>query len=84
MKYTSNKQDIKSGAAIVNTISSLKNWCTKGITRVKHLLGPDNNFFSLNDFCCKYEILTYLLSYLLTPSQLLRINIGCKVSSDRF
>ena len=23
---------------------------------MKHLLGPDNNFLSLNDFRCKYEI----------------------------
>ena len=23
---------------------------------MKHLLGPDNTFLSLNDFCCKYEI----------------------------
>ena len=22
---------------------------------MKHLLGPDNTFLSLNDFCCKYE-----------------------------
>ena len=23
---------------------------------MKHLLGPNNTFLSLNDFCCKYEI----------------------------
>ena len=33
-----------------------QNWFTKGITRVTHLLGMDNNFLSLNDFRCKYEI----------------------------
>jgi len=38
------------------TVVFLKNWFTKGKTRVKHLLGPDNNFLSLNDFRCKYEI----------------------------
>ena len=41
---------------IANKTVFLKNWVTKGITRVKHLLGSDNTFLSLNDFCCKYEI----------------------------
>jgi len=30
---------------------------------VKHLLGPDNTFLSLNDFCCKYEIDPHPLSF---------------------
>ena len=30
---------------------------------MKHLLGPDNTFFSLNDFCCKYEIDLLPLSF---------------------
>ena len=40
-----------------------KNWFTKGITRVKHLLGSGNTFLSLNDFCCKYEIDPRRLSF---------------------
>ena len=35
---------------IANKTVFLKNWFSKGITRVKHLLGPDNTFLSLNDF----------------------------------
>ena len=35
----------------------------RGITRVKHLLGPDNNFLSLNDFRCKYGIDPHPLSF---------------------
>ena len=38
------------------TVFFFKNWFIKGITRVKHPLGPDNNFLSLNDFRCKYGI----------------------------
>jgi len=34
---------------IANKTVFLKNWFTMGITRVKHLLGPDNNFLSLNE-----------------------------------
>ena len=30
---------------------------------MKHLLGPDNTFLSLNDFCCKYEIEARPLSF---------------------
>ena len=41
---------------IANKSVFLKNWFSKGITRVKHLSGPDNTFISLNDFCCRYEI----------------------------
>ena len=41
---------------IANKTVFLKNWFTKGITRVKQLLGSDNTFLSLNDSCCKYEI----------------------------
>ena len=41
---------------IANKTVFLKNLFTKGITRVKHLLGSGNTFLSLNDFCCKYEI----------------------------
>ena len=41
---------------IANKTVFFKNWFIKGITRVKHLLGPDNNFLSLNDFRCKYGI----------------------------
>ena len=41
---------------IANKTVFLKSWFLKGITRVKHLLGPNNTFLSLNDFCCKYEI----------------------------
>ena len=52
-----------------------KNWFSKGITRVKHLLGPNNTFLSLNDFCCKYEIDLRPLNYF-------RTDIGCKVSSQ--
>jgi len=48
---------------IANKTVFLKNWFTKGITRVKHLLGPDNNFHSLNDFRCKYEIDPRSLSF---------------------
>ena len=41
---------------IANKTVFFKNWFIKGITQVKHLLGPDNNFLSLNDFRCKYGI----------------------------
>ena len=41
---------------IANQTVFFQNWLTKGITRVKQLLGPDNNFLSLNDFRCKYGI----------------------------
>ena len=41
---------------IANKTVFLKNWFSKEITRMKHLLGPENTFLSLNDFCCKYEI----------------------------
>ena len=35
---------------IANKTIFLKKWFSKGITPVKHLLGPDNTFLSLNDF----------------------------------
>ena len=41
---------------IVNKPVFFKDWCTKGIIMVKHLLGPDNNtFLSLKDFRSKYD-----------------------------
>jgi len=45
------------------TVFFKKNWFTKGITQGKHLLGPDNNFLSLNDFRCKYDIDPHPLSF---------------------
>ena len=48
---------------IANQTVFFQNWLTKGITRLKQLLGPDNNFFSLNDFRCKYGIDTRPLSF---------------------
>ena len=48
---------------IANKTVFLKNWFTKGITWVKHLLGSDNTFLSLNNFCCKYEIEPRPLSF---------------------
>jgi len=41
---------------IANKTIFFQNWFNKGITRVKHLMGSDNNFLSLSDFRCKYEI----------------------------
>lgn len=41
---------------IANKTIFFQNWFNKEITRVKHLLGSDNNFLSLSDFRCKYEI----------------------------
>ena len=38
------------------TVFFFQNWFTKGISRVKQLLGLDNNFLSLNDFHSKYGI----------------------------
>ena len=34
-----------------------KDWLGKGVTKMRHLLGNDNNtFLSLNDFCLKYNL----------------------------
>ena len=43
---------------------------------MKHLLGPDNNFLSLNDFRCKYEIDPRPLSFygLISAVKALRID----------
>ena len=61
---------------IGNKTGFFQNWFTKGITRVKHLLGPDNNFLSLNDFRCKYEIDPRPLSFygLISAVKALRID----------
>ena len=48
---------------IANKTVFLKNWFSKGMIRVKHLLGPNNTFLSLNDFCCKCEIDLHPLSF---------------------
>ena len=41
---------------IANKPVFFKDWCTKGVIMVKHLLGPDNNtFLSLKDFRSKYD-----------------------------
>jgi len=41
---------------IANKPVLFKDWCTKGIIMVKHLLGPDNNtFLSLKDFRSNYD-----------------------------
>ena len=61
---------------IANKTVFFQNWFTKGITRVKHLLGPDNNFLLLNDFRCKYEIDPRPLSFygLISAVKALRID----------
>ena len=61
---------------IANKAVFFQNWFTKGITRVKHLLGPDNNFLSLNNFRCKYEIDPRPLSFygLISAVKSLRID----------
>ena len=43
---------------------------------MKHLLGPDNNFLSLNNFRCKYEIDSHPLSFygLISAVKSLRID----------
>ena len=41
-----------------------KDWFGKGVTKVKHLLGNDNNtFLSLNDFCLNYNLNVRPLSF---------------------
>ena len=41
---------------IANKPVFFKDWCTKGIIMVKHILGPDNNtFLSFKDFRSKYD-----------------------------
>ena len=59
---------------IANKTVFLKNWFTKGITRVKHLLGSDNTFLSLNDFCWKYEIYPLSFYRLISAVKSLRSN----------
>ena len=61
---------------IANKPFFFQNWFTKEITRVKHLLGPDNNFLLLNNFRCKYEIDSHPLSFygLISAVKSLRID----------
>ena len=41
-----------------------KDWLGKGVTKVRHLLGNDNNtFLSLNNFCLKYNLNAHPLSF---------------------
>ena len=41
-----------------------KDWLGKGVTKVRHLLGNDNNtFLPLNDFCLKYNLNVRPLSF---------------------
>ena len=42
-------QQLWHNSLIKTTRQLFLNWFTKGLTRVKHLLGPDNSFLSLND-----------------------------------
>ena len=61
-----------------------KDWLGKGVTKVRHLLGNDNNIFlSLNDFCLKYNLNVRPLSFygIVTAVKSLR-NSTWQISKD--
>ena len=60
---------------IANKPVFFKDWCTKRIIMLKHLVGPDNNtFLSLKDFRSKYDFDPPHLSFcgLISPVKSLR------------